>query len=414
MNINFEILIASRYLSSRRSESFISISSLFSFIGITIGVATLIIVMSVMNGFRLELVDKIVGVNGHAIAYLNEKKNSKKINDLVDRIENLEEVEFVSKELEIHAMISNKNNSSGIIIKGIDKVDLLERPSIANNIINGDISGFTNYSLIIGSRLASFLNVQIGDSINILTASSIASPFGSFPTSDSFQIAGIFDIGMYDYDRNIIFMPRNIATFIDSANRNASQLEIFLSKNNNLRKVSLEIQSILNQQGKVYSWEKIHRELFNALKIEKKVMFFILLLIVFIAAFNLISSIIMIVKDKERGIGILRSLGANKNEILRIFILIGSFVGFFGTLIGAILGILISLNLASIQLFLESMFSSKLFSPEIYFFNIIPSSINFSEVFIIIFISIIMSILSTIYPAWKATKVQPANILRYE
>ena len=140
MNINFEILIASRYLSSRRSESFISISSLFSFIGITIGVATLIIVMSVMNGFRLELVDKIVGVNGHAIAYLNEKKNPKKINELVDRIENLEEVEFVSKELEIHAMISNKNNSSGIIIKGIDKVDLLERPSIANNIINGDIS----------------------------------------------------------------------------------------------------------------------------------------------------------------------------------------------------------------------------------------------------------------------------------
>ncbi len=414
MSFKLEIFIAFRYFRSRRNESFISLSSLFSFLGITIGVATLIIVMSVMNGFRTELIDKIVGINGHIIVYFNNK--SANDNQLIyNKIETSQNIEVVSKEIELHSMISSENNSSGILIKGIELVDLYERSSIASNITKGSISNFQRNTIVVGSRLASFLNIDVNEKVSLITASKTKTPFGSIPNMSSFKVVAIFDVGMYNYDRNIAFIPRDTSlSLLNKKEDYISQLEIFLEDKKKITETVNTISQIVNDNGAIYTWESMHKELFNALQVEKKVMFLILSLIIFVAAFNLISSIIMIVKDKERGIGILRSIGFNRGQILRIFIIIGSIVGVLGTIIGTMIGIIITLNIASIQLFLEDLFGSSLFAPEIYFFNLIPSKIDITEVIFIILIALILSFFSTIYPAWKASRIEPANIMRYE
>ena len=413
MNIRLETLVAFRYFRSRRDESFISVSSLFSFIGITIGVATLIVVMSVMNGFRFELIDKIVGVNGHIIVYLNSESNKNKI--LIDKIETIANVKNVSKEIEMHAMISSQINSSGVLVKGIEKVDLYERSSIEENIIEGSLNEFESNSVVLGSRLASFLGVKVNDNIDLLTSAKNASPFGSIPSTIKLNVVAVFEVGMYNFDRNIIFMPRVLASsLINKEKEYLSHLEVFVQDIYHVNETASKINLFLDNSGRIFTWETMHKELFNALNIEKKVMFLILSLIVFVAAFNLISSIIMIVKDKERGIGILRSLGFTRKQVLRVFILIGSIVGVFGTFLGTLIGLLITFNIGKIQLFFENMFGSNLFAAEVYFFNIIPSKVNIAEVISIIIIALILSLLSTIYPAWRASKIEPANILRYE
>ena len=413
MNIKLEILIAIRYFRSRRDESFISISSLFSFLGITIGVATLIIVMSVMNGFRAQLIDKIVGVNGHLILYFNDE--SYKQTDVIEKIEAIENVENISQEVEMHSMITSEFNSSGILVKGISKADLYERDSIEKNIIEGNINNFEDKSIIIGSRLASFLRVKVNDKIELISSTKSTTPFGNIPSLIKLDVVGIFDVGMYNIDRNVIFMPKYLATRLLNKDQNyISHLEIFVRDIDYVNQTAYEINQNFGDINKIYTWESMHKELFNALKVEKKVMFLILSLIVFVAAFNLISSIIMIVKDKERGIGILRSLGFTRSQILRIFIFIGSIVGILGTIIGTILGILITINIGEIQVFLENLFDSQLFAPEVYFFNIIPSKVFISEIIIIVCTALCLSLLSTLYPAYRASKIEPANILRYE
>ena len=382
MNFNLESFIAFRYLKSKRDERFISVSSLFSFIGITIGVATLIIVMSVMNGFRVELLNKIIGVNGHAVLYLNQKKNID-INVLVDKIENLTEVDSVAKELEFNAMLSHKKLASGVLVKGIDKADLLERNSISNNIVKGDLENYNDKSIVVGVRLANYLGLDIDDKVTLLTSNKLDTPFGSIPVTDEFKVSAFFDVGMYDYDRNVVFLPRYEASNLLQINKDVTQLEIFFIEKYNLENAINHVNVIVGDSGKIFSWKSLHKELFSALEI-------------------------------ERGIGILRSLGVKKSEIQRIFILVGSLVGVFGTLIGTLLGIIVSLNIAKIQIFLEDLFNSKLFSAEVYFFNVIPSDIEYTEVALIFFISIILSIISTLYPSWKASKIEPANVLRYE
>tara|TARA_B100000886_G_scaffold336492_1_gene295394 strand:- start:634 stop:1581 length:948 start_codon:yes stop_codon:yes gene_type:complete len=315
----------------------------------------------------------------------------------------------------MHAMISSDFNSSGILVKGINKADLYERSSIEENIIDGDLQNFEDKNIIIGTRLATFLRIKVNDQIELISSSKSATPFGNIPSIVKLNVVGIFDVGMYDFDRNVIFISKDlVAQLLNKDQHYLSHLEIFIRDINYANQVAYEISQFLESEHKIYTWETMHKELFNALKIEKKVMFLILSLIVFVAAFNLISSIIMIVKDKERGIGILRSLGFTRNQILRIFLLIGSIVGIFGTIIGTLLGLIITINIGKIQIFLENLFDSQLFAPEVYFFNIIPSKIFISEIKTIVATALILSLLSTIYPAWRASKIEPANILRYE
>ena len=413
MSFKLESLVAIRYFRSRRDESFISVSSLFSFLGITIGVATLIIVMSVMNGFRAQLIDKIVGINGHIILYLTDE--SYKESNLIDKIHTIENIENISEEVEMHAMISSDFNSSGILVKGLNKADLYERSSIEQNIIHGNLDNFNNKNILIGTRLATFLRVKVNDQIELISSAKSTTPFGNIPSIVKLNVVGIFDVGMYNFDRNVIFMSKTLATqLMNKDNNYVSHLEIFLRNMDNVNQTAFEISEIIGSSHKVYTWDKMHKELFNALKVEKKVMFLILSLIVFVAAFNLISSIIMIVKDKEKGIGILRSLGFTRYQILRIFIYIGSIVGIFGTITGTLFGLVITFNIGKLQIFLENLFDSKLFAPEVYFFNIIPSKVFISEITIIVTTSLALSLLSTLYPAWRASKIEPANILRYE
>ena len=413
MNFKLESLIAIRYFRSRRDESFISISSLFSFLGITIGVATLIIVMSVMNGFRSQLIDKIVGINGHIVLYFTNDSFTNI--DAIEEISSVQSIESISEEVEMHAMITSENNSSGVLVKGLNKADIFERNSIEENIIEGNLNNFENKNIVIGTRLATFLRVKINDQIELISSTKSTTPFGNIPSIVKLKVIAIFDVGMYNFDRNVIFMPKNLALQLLNKDENyVGQLEIFVNEIDYVNQAAFEISQILGNGHKIYTWETMHKELFNALKVEKKVMFLILSLIVFVAAFNLISSIIMIVKDKERGIGILRALGFTRNQILRIFIYIGSIVGILGTILGTILGIIITINIGQIQIFLENLFDSQLFAPEIYFFNIIPSKILMSEIIIIVSTALFLSLLSTLYPAWRASKIEPANILRYE
>ena len=251
MNFRLETFIAFRYLSSRRDENFISISSLFSFIGIMIGVATLIVVMSVMNGFRTELVNKIVGINGHIILYFNNNAKDQYSN-ITESIEKIENVELVSKELEMHAMLSSEDNSSGILIKGLDKVDIYERESISNNIV-------------IGVRLASYLRVKLNDKISLITTSQTTTPFGSIPNIADFKIIGIFDVGMYNYDRNIAFIPRKTSSkLLNKKLDYLSQLEIFLNDKSKIDITTKNILATLDNKGSVYKWNTLHKELFNA------------------------------------------------------------------------------------------------------------------------------------------------------
>ncbi|MEC8100432.1 MAG: FtsX-like permease family protein, partial [Pseudomonadota bacterium] len=345
--------------------------------------------------------------------YFND--DSYKESDVIEKINSIENIENISEEVEMHAMIASEFNSSGILVKGISKADLYERNSIEENIIEGNLNNFENKSIIIGSRLATFLRVKVNDQIELISSAKSTTPFGNLPSIVRLKVAGIFDVGMYNIDRNVIFMPKKLAIkLLNKDQKFLSHLEIFIRDISNIDQTIYEINKNIGDIHKIYTWESMHKQLFNALKVEKKVMFLILSLIVFVAAFNLISSIIMIVKDKERGIGILRSLGFTRNQVLRIFIFIGSIVGILGTIIGTILGLLITINIAKIQVFLENLFESQLFAPEVYFFSIIPSKVFISEIIIIVSIALALSLLSTLYPAWRASKIEPANILRYE
>ena len=265
------------------------------------------------------------------------------------------------------------------------------------------------------SFLASRLNEKHFPPFELISSSKSTTPFGNIPSVIKLNVSGVFEVGMYNIDRNVIFMPKKLATKLLNKDKNyISHLEIFVRDIDYVNQTANEISENFGDIHKIYTWESMHKELFNALKVEKKVMFLILSLIVFVAAFNLISSIIMIVKDKERGIAILRSLGFTRSQILRIFIFIGSIVGILGTIIGTMLGILITINIGKIQVFLENLLDSKLFAPEVYFFNIIPSKLFISEIIIIVCTALILSLLSTLYPAWRASKIEPVNILRYE
>ncbi len=415
MNVRFELMMASRYLRSKRSERFVSIITAFSLIGITLGVATLIIVMSVMNGFRSELIDKIVGVNGHLLVYLKKdnRKNDHVVN-IAEKISQINGVYNVSKELNSQVMVSSSKGASGIMLRGIDPSDLIERPGIEENIVEGNLKSFLDGTIVLGSRLASYLGVSIGDDVTILSASGTTTPFGTIPSSRAFLVSAVFDVGMYEYDRGTAFVSREDASLLANSEKTASQIEVFLINERDSKSIATVIQTNILNKEKVYTWEEIHSQLFRALKVEKNVMFLILTLIIFVAVFNVISSLIMLVKDKEKGVAILRTIGTSKIQIMRIFCIVGSSIGFVGTFFGFILGVFISVNITSICNFIESLIGKELFTAEVYFFNNLPSEVDAVEVFYIVFVSLILSFLATLYPSWKASKLDPVEILRYE
>ena len=410
-----ERTIALRYVKSRRAEGFISISAWFSLIGITLGVATLIVVMSVMNGFRAELVNRILGINGHLIVYKKNEPLISNYNEIVSQIMDVKNVVAVTPHLEGQALAKTKNGVTGVVIRGTNWSDLAPKKLLWDSLDDDTFDNFKNKkNIIIGYRLGQRLNLKVGDFISLISPSGTKTALGTLPLSQNFIVGGFFNIGMYEYDNNFIFIPWDKAESFLSVKGMAHGIEIFLNDQNLTSSVYLDLKNKLDSNLIIIDWKKRNSSFMNALAVEKNVMFIILTLIILVAAFNIISSMIMLVQTKKSDIALMRTMGASKYLIMRIFLLTGSIIGFLGTFVGSILGLVFASNIQEIRAFITNLIGQELFSPEIYFLSKLPSKINFDEVLSVIIISIFLTLLASLFPAWKASKISPAEALRYE
>ena len=408
-------MIAFRYIKSRRVEGFISISAWFSLLGIMLGVATLIVVMSVMNGFRTELVDRILGINGHLIIYSKNERTIPNYTKIINKILDTPNVVAVTAHLEGQALAKNKNSISGVIIRGSKWSDLAAKKLLWKSLNQSTISNFKDkHNIIMGYRLGQKLNLKVGDYISLISPNGMETALGVMPVNQNFKVGGFFDMGMYEYDNNFIFIPWKKAELFLSTNNIAHGIEVFLKDQKLTSSVNLQLQSKLNKNLIVIDWKKRNSSFMNALAVEKNVMFVILTLIILVAAFNIISSMIMLVQTKKADIALMRTMGASQYLIIKVFMLTGSIIGFLGTFVGVLLGVFVSMNIEKIRQLITSIFGQELFSAEIYFLSKLPSNININEVLIVICISIFLTLLASIFPAWKASKISPAEALRYE
>ena len=410
-----ERTIAIRYIKSRRVEGFISVSAWFSLIGIVLGVATLIVVMSVMNGFRTELVNRILGINGHLIVYKKNGLSIENYHKTVNQISDTQNVIAVTPYLEGQALAKTKNSVSGIIIRGTKWSDLPAKKLLWKSLDNATIENFKiKQNVILGYRLAQRLNLSVGDYISLISPNVMETAIGVLPIKQNFMVGGFFDIGMYEYDNNFVFIPWEKAEKFLSTKQIAHGIEIFLQNPKTTQNVHSDLNTKLDESFTIIDWKKRNSSFMNALDVEKNVMFVILTLIILVATFNIISSMIMLVQTKKSDIALMRTMGASKYLIIRIFMLTGSIIGILGTIIGAILGIIVSINIETIRNFISTLFEKELFSPQIYFLSTLPSNINFNEVFVVMGLSVSLTLLASMFPAWKASKISPAEALRYE
>ena len=410
-----EFLIAFRYLRSKRSEGFISIIAGFSLVGIILGVATLIIVMSVMNGFRAELIGRILGLNGHIGIYENQN-NFLNYDEFSVGVAEIPGVKAVTPQIEGQGLIVYNNNSSGIIVRGVRWSDLSARKQLWNSIGNKEIESFNNNGIIIGHRLAKKLNIQNNDDVFILTPQLRVTAFGSVPKQKKFKVIQTFDVGMFEYDSSFVFMSLADAQSLYGYDKNntISNLEVYLNSTDDIALIKNKLLEISDENFIITDWIERNYSFINALKVERNVMFIILTLIITVAAFNIISSMIMFVNSKSIDIAVLRAMGASKNCIMKIFFLTGISIGGAGTFLGTILGVLFCYNIESIRQFLEKLTNYELFSAEIYFLTKMPALIDPIEVIQIIALAFFLSFLASLYPAWRATRILPAEVLRYE
>ena len=420
MFYSYELWIAYRYLKARRDDGFISIISWFSLIGISLGVATLIIVMSVMNGFRDELLSKIIGLNGHATLYIDEKNISdEKYIEIQNALLNFKEIKDITSLVESTVMVSSNDTNRGVLIKGISIKDLNDNTLLMESINSQTLNLFKedNY-VILGKRLASNLNLDIGEDFILISPTGTNTPFGSAPLAKKYIFAGTFDVGMYEYDSAVIFMKINDLRNFKGVNAKYIDLiEVFYEDPEIADNINKDIQDFLNttlsQSFLLVPWSSRHKQLFNALEVEKNVMFIILTLIILVAAFNIISSMIMLVRDKQNSIAILRTMGMSQYSVLKVFIVVGSSIGFFGTIFGFLIGTIFSNNINFIQKILESVTGKDLFAAEIYFLSSLPAKINYTEVLVVLIFSFFISIIATLYPAWRASRIDPVKVLRH-
>ena len=412
-----EFWIALRYLKAKRKEGFISVIAIFSFVGIMIGVATLIIVMSVMNGFRYELVNRILGINAHLTVYSRED-GIKDYQKVIAELRQISGVNYVNPLVESQVMVAGNSRAAGGLVKGIDLEDLKHKELIANNISHGQIDNMVDKNtIIIGSGLANNLNLQVGTKVKLISPETNDTIIGTIPRIKTYEVVGIFESGMYEYDTTTIFMPIAAAQIHFRYKEKASAIEIFTSDINNLVNVNNEVKQVLMKNDPntyVVDWQQSNASFIDALNVERNVMFLILTLIILVAAFNIISSLIMLVNDKNKNIACLRTMGISRKSVMRIFLICGSMIGVTGTFFGFLIGVLFSANINTIKGWLESATDTTLFNPTIYFLSNLPSRIFVSDVVIIVGMALVISFLATIYPAYKASKSNPAEILRYE
>ena len=402
--------IAFRYLKPKKKEGFINIISIFSFIGISLGVAVLIIVMSVMNGFRTELVNKILGFNAHIIV----KPYSKPID--VSKFSNKNLITF-SKNLILtnsgEGVLISKDLTKGLVLRGYSVEDFLKLEFIKKGNFIGNSNKLTDNGISIGRNLSLDYDLKLGDKISIMSTSGVQTIVGTLPKQETYLITSIFDSGLADFDRNIAFLNIESLESLFDINSSERSLEIFLNKPLDIDTIKPKIQKIFNEES-IYTWADMNSSLFSALKVERNVMFIILSLIIIVAAFNIISGLTILVKNKTRDIAILKSIGVQNNSITKIFFMVGFFIGTSATVFGIFLGVIFSIYIENIRFFLSSIFNISLFPEEIYFLSKMPSEININSIVIIALCSIIITILVSIYPAKQASKQDPIKSLKYE
>ena len=410
----FELMVALRYLRARRERSFISVIAAFSFLGIMLGVATLIVVMSVMNGFRAELLDKIVGINGHI--FVQGIDTPLTDFDAVDgRIAKVAGVKLVIPMIEGAAGVSSPYNQSGALIRGVREADLKKLPGIAGHITLGSLEGFdTGGGLAIGQRLAESLSLRVGDTISVLTAKGAQTPFGVAPRIKSYPVAAVFNIGMSEFDSSFVYMPLGEAQAFFDKDGQATVIEVFVDRPDDLDSIRTGIDGTVGRPIIMTDWRQRNKTFFDALQVERNVMFIILTLIVLVAALNIISGLIMLVKDKGPDIAILRTMGATRGAIMRIFLITGASIGVAGTLAGLLLGLLVAANVETIRQFFNWLLGANLFPAELYFLSRLPSVVRASDVVAVTGLTLVLSLLATIYPSWRAASIDPVEALRYE
>jgi lipoprotein-releasing system permease protein len=410
----FEWMLSLRYLRARRKEGFISVIAGFSFLGIVLGVATLIIVMAVMNGFRHELLQKILGLNGHLLIQPLEKPLTD-WQEVSARIAKVPGIRLAAPIVEGQALASSPFNSGGVLVRGIRLEDLEKLPSIAKNIKQGTLKGFDEgKGLAIGRRLADELSLRAGDNITLVAPRGAVTPMGTMPRIKIYKIAAVFEIGMSEYDSAFVFMPLKEAQAYFNRAGDVTAIEVYTQDPDHVDQYRKAVQDAAQRPIFMIDWRQRNATFFTALQVERNVMFLILTLIVLVAALNIVSGLIMLVKDKGQDIAILRTMGATQGAIMRVFLITGAAIGVVGTLVGFLLGVVISLNIESLRQFMSWLTSTDLFSPELYFLSHLPADMDTSETVAVVVMALTLSLLATLYPSWRAARLDPVEALRYE
>jgi lipoprotein-releasing system permease protein len=404
-------MLSARYLRARRREGFISVIAGFSFLGIMLGVATLIIVMAVMNGFRKELLDKILGLNGHILVQPLESPLTD-WKDVAERIGRVQGIRLVAPVVDGPALASAAN-ASGVLVRGIRGDDLSKLTSVAGNIKQGSIEGFDDsQGLAIGRRLADQLSLHAGDAITLVAQHGAVTPMGVTPRIKKYKIAAVFEIGMSEYDSGIVFMPIAEAQAYFNRDSDVTAIEVFTDNPDRIASFRKAVMEAAGRPVFLVDWRQRNTTFFNALQVERNVMFLILTMIVLVAALNIVSGLIMLVKDKGSDIAILRTMGASQGAIMRIFLITGASIGVVGTLVGLVVGLVVSLNIESIRQFLSWLTGTELFPPGIYFLSKLPAEIDAGETAAVVIMALTLSFLATLHPSWRAARLDPVEALR--
>ncbi len=409
-----EFSIAMRYLRAKRKEGFASLVAVFSFMGIVLGVGTLVVTMAVMNGVKTELINRIIGINAH-ISVSSAEGNIENYRLLTEKIRNVPGVKTANPAIYGQSLASVGGENVGIVVRGIDSLDMMSKTLIAKNMVGGRIYDESNFETIVGVELAKKLGLHENSKISLISPSFNQTLFGSIPRMKDFKVSGVFDSGMYEYDSSIIFIPLDTAQKFFAMGNDVSTIEITANDPKDLQEIKNEVtQLIADKPYYITDWREANAGFIESIDVQSNVLFLILALIILVAAFNVISGMVMLVNDKNKEIAILRTVGLQRRSVIWIFVICGSAIGFIGTFFGLGIGLAFANNIDSIRLWLETLTHKNLFSAEIYFLSKLPAEVRMSDVINITGLSLGLSLLSTIYPAWKASRVNPAEALKYE